>query len=147
MSRDQAAAVAADERSPIMPAFPSVHHVALTVTDLDRSETWYKALFAADPVLDEDTGGFYHKVWLLGGTLFGIHGHKQTQATDRFSETRVGLDHVSFGVSARPELETWETRLNELGIAHGGIVDAPYGSGLSFRDPDNNALEFFAPPA
>ena len=32
------------------------------------------------------------------------------------------------------------------GIANGGIVDAPYGSGLSFRDPDNIALEFFAPP-
>jgi len=28
----------------------------------------------------------------------------------------------------------------------GGIVDAPYGSGLSFRDPDGIALEFFAPP-
>jgi hypothetical protein len=37
-------------------------------------------------------------------------------------------------------------RLNKLGVANGGIVDAPYGSGLSFRDPDNIALEFFAPP-
>jgi glyoxylase I family protein len=26
-------------------------------------------------------------------------------------------------------------------------VDAHYGSGLSFRDPDGIALEFFAPPA
>jgi hypothetical protein len=26
-------------------------------------------------------------------------------------------------------------------------VDAHYGSGVSFRDPDNIALEFFAPPA
>jgi hypothetical protein len=26
-------------------------------------------------------------------------------------------------------------------------VDAGYGSGLSFRDPDNIALEFFAPPS
>jgi glyoxylase I family protein len=25
-------------------------------------------------------------------------------------------------------------------------VDAPYGSGLSFRDPDGIALELFAPP-
>ena len=33
------------------------------------------------------------------------------------------------------------------GIAHGGIVDAHYGSGVSFRDPDGIALEFFAPPA
>jgi hypothetical protein len=38
-------------------------------------------------------------------------------------------------------------RLNELGIPHGGIVDAGYGSGLSFRDPDGIALEFFAPPS
>ncbi|MGZ6908499.1 MAG: VOC family protein, partial [Acidimicrobiia bacterium] len=42
--------------------------------------------------------------------------------------------------------QAWEGRLNDLGIVHGGVVDAPYGSGLSFRDPDNIALEFFAPP-
>jgi hypothetical protein len=39
--------------------------------------------------------------------------------------------------------------LNHVAITvrgHGGIVDAPYGSGLSFRDPDNIALELFAPP-
>jgi hypothetical protein len=37
-------------------------------------------------------------------------------------------------------------RLGELGVQHGGIVTAPYGLGLSFRDPDGIALEFFAPP-
>ncbi len=41
----------------------------------------------------------------------------------------------------------WGARLDELGIAHGGIVDADDGSGLSFRDPDGIALEFFTPPA
>jgi hypothetical protein len=35
--------------------------------------------------------------------------------------------------------------LNSLGIAHGAGVDAPYGSGLSCPDPDNIALESFAP--
>jgi glyoxylase I family protein len=43
-------------------------------------------------------------------------------------------------------LQSWVDRLESLGIEHGGIVDAPYGSGLSFRDPDGIALEFFAPP-
>jgi hypothetical protein len=37
--------------------------------------------------------------------------------------------------------------LDELGVAHGEIVDAPFGSGLAFRDPDNIQLELFAPPA
>ena len=64
-----------------------------------------------------------------------------------FTEFRAGLDHVGFGCADRAELETWVDRLNELGIEHGGIVDAHYGSGLSFRDPDGIALEFFAPPA
>jgi glyoxylase I family protein len=38
-------------------------------------------------------------------------------------------------------------RLDALGVQHGGVVDAPYGSGVSFRDPDNIALELFALPS
>ncbi|MGH8974313.1 MAG: VOC family protein, partial [Acidimicrobiia bacterium] len=98
------------------------------------------------PVLDEDTGRFHHVVWLIGGTLFGIHTHPNPESGEPFSELRPGLDHVAFGVANRAELEQWQSRLDELGITHGGIVDAPYGSGLSFRDPDNIALEIFAPP-
>ena len=131
-----------------MASFPGVHHVAVTVTDLDRSAAWYGKLFDAKPVLDEDTGAFYHKVWAFdNGSLFGIHGHKATDPKDRMDETRVGLDHVSFGVGSRAQLEEWKKRLDDMGYKNGGIVDAPYGSGLSFRDPDNNALEIFAPPA
>ena len=49
-----------------MPDFPALTHVAVTVTDLDRSREWYRALFGSDPVLDEDTGAFHHVVWLMG---------------------------------------------------------------------------------
>ncbi|TML62799.1 MAG: VOC family protein [Actinobacteria bacterium] len=129
-----------------MPDFPALAHVAVTVSDLNRSRGWYQALFDSQPVLDEDTGPFHHVVWLLGGTLVGIHQHAGTPIKEAFDERRPGLDHVAFGCANRAELAQWEQRLNELGIAHGGIVDAPYGSGLSFRDPDNIALEFFAPP-
>ena len=38
-------------------------------------------------------------------------------------------------------------RRDELGIAHGEIVHAHYSCGVSFRDPDGIALEFFALPA
>jgi catechol-2,3-dioxygenase len=87
-------------------------------------------------------------VYLLGNnTLFGLHQHDRPAPDERFSEFRVGLDHVAFGCADRAELEKWARRLDELGIAHGEIKDASYGSGLSFRDPDGVALEFFAPPA
>ncbi|HEX6493366.1 MAG TPA: VOC family protein [Candidatus Dormibacteraeota bacterium] len=129
-----------------MPGFPPISHVAVTVSDLDRSRAWYQRLIGTDPVIDEDTGPFHHVVWMMGGTLLGIHVHKSPSSAAPFDELRPGLDHLAFGCASRSELESWESRLNELGIENGGIVDADYGSGLSFRDPDNIALEFFAPP-
>jgi catechol-2,3-dioxygenase len=83
---------------------------------------------------------------LGGGQLLGLHTHPRA-AGDRFDEHRTGLDHVAFACHDRDELRTWIGRLDELGIVHGGIKDAHYGSGVSFRDPDVIALEFFAPPA
>ena len=126
---------------------PTITHVALTVTDLAASEAWYTELLGSKPVLDEDTGPFRHIVYAVGGSLLGLHGFTALHDSKPFDERRPGLDHVAFGCSDRDELVAWAARLDELGIAHGDIVDAPYGSGLSFRDPDNIALELFAPPA
>ena len=130
-------------------AFPALNHAALTVRDLSVSGPWYRELIGTDPVLDEHTDtGFRHLVWAFdNGTLFGIHQHDREMQDGQFTEFRAGLDHVSFGCANRAELQEWVDRLNGLGIKHGGIMDAPYGSGLSFRDPDGIALEFFAPPA
>lgn len=129
--------------------FPPIGHVVLTVRDLSVSVPWYEALFQARPVLDEDTDpDLHHTVFLLGGnTLLSLHQHGTPAPDEPFSEFRVGLDHLAFGLPDRSELEKWAGRLDELGIAHGEIKDAGYGSGLSFRDPDGIALEFFAPPA
>ena len=131
-----------------MPDFPPLAHVAVTVTDLESSTRWYTALFGSEPVLDEDEqgGAFHHTVYALsGGQLFGLHTHVEP-AAGSFDERRTGLDHVSFACGGRGELQQWADRLDTLGISHGGIKDASYGSGVSFRDPDDIALEFFAPP-
>ena len=132
-----------------MHTFPPLTHVALTVRDLAVSVPWYQALFDADPVIDEDTDpDMHHTVYLLGdGTLIGLHQHGTAAPPEAFDEFRVGLDHVAFGCADRDELEKWALRLDELGIARGRIKDATYGSGVSFRDPDGIALEFFAPPS
>jgi glyoxylase I family protein len=130
-------------------AFPGLQHVAITVSDLQRSTEWYSRLFGADPVLDEDEEGgeFHHTVYALdGGMLFGLHTHQGRESGDRADESRTGLDHISFGLSGTSELEQWRDRLDELGIAHGGIKKAHYGTGVSFRDPDNIGLEFFIAP-
>ena len=132
-----------------MAAFPGIGHIAITVSDLAASTAWYAKLFDAQPVLDEDeeSGTFHHNVFARdGGMLFGLHTHTEQPAAETFDERRVGLDHIAFTIT-RDQLDGWVARLDELGVARSGIKHARYGSGISFRDPDNIALEFFAPPA
>ena len=90
-----------------MPEFPPLTHVALTVRDLGVSVPWYEALFDAEPVIDEDTDpDMHHTVYMLAGpTLIGLHQHQTPAPPERFSEFRVGLDHVAFGCTDRAELE------------------------------------------
>jgi catechol 2,3-dioxygenase-like lactoylglutathione lyase family enzyme len=130
-------------------AFPGLQHVAITVSDIRRSTEWYSKLFGADPVLveDEEGGQFHHTVFALdGGMLFGLHTHHGKETGDKADEHRTGLDHVGFAIGSHAELEQWAKKLDELGISHGGVKKASYGSGVSFRDPDNIALEFFTGP-
>jgi glyoxylase I family protein len=125
---------------------PTIAHVTLTVSDLDRSVQWYERLFDVKMLLDESPGPFRRAVRLVGGqTLVGLHQFPDPTDTLPFDERRIGLDHLAFACRSRSDLEAWVVRLEELGVANGGIVDADYGSGLSCRDPDNIALEFFAP--
>jgi glyoxylase I family protein len=131
-----------------MPALPTIGHLALTVTDLAVSVPWYERLLGSEPVLDEDTGPFRHVVFAFpDGMLLGLHQFPEGTGGERFDERRPGLDHLSFACAKREEVQAWQQRLDDMGIPHGDIVDASYGTGLSFRDPDNIALEFFAPPA
>jgi len=128
------------------PTLGAITHVALTVRDLQVSIPWYARLVGADPVLDEDTGPFRHAVFLLNGTLLGLHQFPEGIEEGTPSPRRRGMDHIAFGVADRAELVAWARRLDELGVVHGEIVDAHYGSGLAFKDPDGIPLELFSPP-
>ena len=120
----------------IAATMPAITHVAVTVTDLDRSEAWYTKVLGVEPVLDEDTGPFRHIVFAVGDTLLGLHGFPDLVATTSPSTSAGPASTTSPSACAsRDELVEWATRLDELGIAHGEIVDAGYGSGVVVPRP------------
>jgi glyoxylase I family protein len=137
------------ESAPAQPSTPNlgpITHVAITVRDIDVSAPWYAALIGSPPVLDEDTGPFRHAVFAVGGTLLGLHQFPEGIEELPFSPRRLGMDHVAFAAADRNELVAWERRLTDMVVPHGPIVDAHYGSALSFKDPDGLPLEIFCPP-
>jgi catechol-2,3-dioxygenase len=117
-----------------------VHHVALTVTDMARSVAFYGQIGF------EKFAEFETKTLISNGTVMLGLGSSSV-ADDRFDENRVGLDHLSFQVASRDDLETAVAYFNEHNIPNGGITDlVDFGiSILAFHDPDNIALEFTAP--
>ena len=129
-----------------MPEIEGVNHVALTVTDIDRSVEWYSMLFDAQILMEQHEDAFDRVALLVAPLILGLTRHKDARGQDRFTETRAGLDHLSFGVPNRAGLDEWAARMDELGITHGPIRDVEYGSTLVARDPDNIQLEFFALP-
>ncbi|MEJ2871799.1 VOC family protein [Actinomycetospora sp. OC33-EN08] len=133
------------------PALAGIHHFSPTVTDVEASAAWYERVLGLQRVPvpfphhgDEDGG---HAVLLMDpgvGIAIGLHHHRAGSG-DRADERRTGLDHVAFGVPARTDLDAWAHRLDDLGVAHSGVIDEtnpiPYST-VVFRDPDNIQLEF-----
>jgi catechol-2,3-dioxygenase len=132
-----------------MPTFSGFSHIALTVSDVERSKQWYTDVLGWQPLMEgTDDNGIRFAFGVLSGGQVGV-GLRQPQDADRepFSYRRTGLDHVSFTVGSRAELDDWERHLADSGVTVSSIVEAPYGSVLSFKDPDGVALEAFAPIA
>ena len=125
----------------------AVHHLTITVTDVARSARFYQGLLNFQPVAELGERQILHN----GATLLVLGtppDPAQAIAGDRFDENRVGLDHLSFAVDSRQDLEDAVDLLDREGISHGEIKDLGEGLGiyvLAFRDPDNVQLELTAP--
>ena len=132
-----------------------IHHLRLTVTDVQRSREFYTSLLgfqvaAESPPPDDPAAGEVFKI-LFGGVVMTrgnlVMGLRpMAPAGDRFDPDRVGLDHLSFGVASREELEQAARRFDERGVAHGAITRlAGFGIDvLPFEDPDGIQLELTA---
>jgi catechol 2,3-dioxygenase-like lactoylglutathione lyase family enzyme len=133
-----------------------IHHLRLTVTDLERSRTFYTELLGFEvavesPPPDDPAAAETYKI-LFGGCvmtrgnlLMGLR--PLAPSGDRFNPDRVGLDHLSFSVASRADLEEAVRLFDEHGVAHGEITTlAGFGIDvLPFDDPDGVQLELTAP--
>ena len=125
-----------------------VHHLALTVKDANASREFYSKYLGFSHLMDLGP-----KVIMGSGPLILALNPPPDPAqgipNDVFTEHRIGLDHLSFGVASRADLEAAAKLFDENGISHGTINNlGEYGlpiSVMSFRDPDNIQLELTSP--
>jgi catechol 2,3-dioxygenase-like lactoylglutathione lyase family enzyme len=121
----------------------ALHHITLRVTDLRRARTFYEGVLGL--TVDQDFPG--EKLRLrFGGTSTRLVLRPPlpgTPAGDRFTERRIGLDHVAIGVPVG-EVARLAKMLEDAGVPHSGVKTDPLGpTMITFRDPDNVQWEFF----
>lgn len=129
-----------------------IHHLGLTVSDVERSARWYQDVLGFERIGQlGDAAAERRKIFLRHAGLdarLGLVEHR-TSSRRAFDETESGLDHLAFAVSSREELESWARRLEELGVRFSPIaasLSIPGAAVIVFRDPDNVQLELFADP-
>ena len=115
-----------------------IHHVELTVRDLKKSQEFYEKLPGFKKVAE-----YQNFIMFFNGHFYlGLTDHKNEQTTDSFTETNIGLDHVSFLVKSREDLTAALELFDNEQIAHGEIKKLSNNLWvLAFRDPDNIQLE------
>ena len=131
------------------PALAGYHHVGITVTDVETSESWYSKTLGLVRAFVEphagSQGGGYAVVMTRPGTPFflGLDHHAEADKLP-FDARRTGLDHVALAVSAHEEVHAWAAHLDAIGVEHGPVIegDEPMPSALvHFLDPDGVPIE------
>ena len=122
----------------------SVDRVILTISDVERSRVFYNDVleFETNNIEDEHPeSGFYFGA---GGVDFYLGLARTPIANDRFSEERIGLDHVSFKAVDRAARDKLAEKLKAIGSDSKGVEIFSNGDPyVAFRDPDNIQLEFW----
>ena len=120
-------------------AIGGVHHLKLTVSDVARSQEFYTSVLGFDVV------GNHGSTVLIsdGSVLIGLAvppDPSHAMPRDVFSENRIGLDHLSFAVASRADLDRAAQLFAERGVPSSEVVDLGPDLRicvLMFRDPDN----------
>ena len=130
-----------------VPLITGVHHVGLTVRDVEASERWYERVLGLTREFVEPhaNGTGYAVVMTCPGSALSLGLDHHADADGQvFNECRTGLDHLALQVESRADLDLWAARLDALGVKREAIHETsepvPYAL-IVFRDLDEIQLE------
>jgi glyoxylase I family protein len=136
----------------------SISHIALTVSDLERSTAFYDKVFAfigfkrvEVPEATQHAMKTRLQAWVGQGYSISIRPSKGDFARRLHDRNAPGFNHLAFTAKDRSDIEKLYALLKEMGAT---ILDAPaeypYSPGyfaVYFTDPDGLKFEFAYAPS
>jgi glyoxylase I family protein len=122
---------------------PGLNHIVMTVSDLARAKAFYGDLLGFSI---NDLPEYKMFFFMVGGMSIWFLSHESVPKGDRFSEFRVGLDHLAFTAPSEEALQELAKKLIAAGVNTKGVETFVTGHRyMAFRDPDNIQLEYWMP--
>ncbi len=134
-----------------------IHHVTMRSQDPEAARRFYREVIGLE-FMEIPVSGEVTSIWkgapvdgvLLAaqvGTTFLVIAPplEGTADDDRFSEYRIGIDHLAFAMEDRAGLDSLVERLAAAGVETAGVeADPVLGKEyVAFRDPDNVQWEAY----
>ena len=130
------------------PRLAGLHHLGISVANLDRSVRFYRDVVGADLLVGPNDGtspSFTGRMAILslGGRVFDVCEHSGNDG-ERFDPVHTGLDHLALEAESLDELQAWATWLDTCGVARSAVREVADGLGkmFDFIDPDGIQIEF-----
>ena len=121
-----------------------IGHIIITISEDKRSREFYGDLleFELHDIPDLPDGGFY---FIVGDVFVYVIPSPKPIEGDRFSEFRIGLDHLSFSAPDEAALHELAEQLIDAGVDTQGVevFELTGNKYIAFRDPDNIQLEYW----
>jgi glyoxylase I family protein len=130
--------VEASDSAPIT----GLSHVQLSVSDLERSAAWYRAVLGLEGFAADDSVG-YVALRQRTAKLVVVLSLDPSESERPIGKGR--LDHLAFAVPDGTALSVWADHLSVLGIEHPGVVLENGNPSLQLVDPDGIEIELVAP--
>jgi glyoxylase I family protein len=120
-----------------------IDHIALTITDVSRTETFYSAMFGPPEYKNESSLMYY-----IGPTKLFLVSPGKITGGDKFNPDIIGLNHFAVNVSNVEQLEEIAKHLTSASITHSGVHIDKHSNKekIWLNDPDNIRVEFFIRP-
>lgn len=127
-----------------MPGFSDVSHISLSVSDAEKTASWWKEVFGLRELVRLEHEEGWHGILLELTEVISLEFQQHdTNGGEPFDPVRTGFDHLGLAVDSRDDLLEWQAHFEALGVVHTPVVDREYGSVLTFKDPDRIQFELF----
>ena len=113
------------ESGGVRPNLAGLHHLGVSVTNLERSLRFYCDVVGADVLVEPNDAAALSSpafvgraaILSLGGRVFDLYEHSRNGG-ERFDPAHTGLDHLALEARSPEELQAWVAWVDgDLGLA------------------------------